>query len=84
MKGTIAELAEKVRKALPEFKDNRLFSGHLTIARVKANPEKLADNLQKLGGIEIGKQLVNEFKLKNSTLTREGPVYEDVRVFELK
>ncbi|MBI2583499.1 MAG: RNA 2',3'-cyclic phosphodiesterase [Candidatus Aenigmarchaeota archaeon] len=79
----LQELAGKVRNALSEYPDDHPFSAHLTIARVKHRPQRLGDNLQKLADVKIGKQLVSEFKLKKSTLTPQGPVYEDVKVFKL-
>jgi len=33
--------------------------------------------------VEVGEMLVNEIKLKHSTLTPKGPVYEDVYVKRL-
>lgn len=58
---------------------------HMTIARVKFIDDKddIAQFVRKNRGIEVGTFDVNEFKLKMSTLTREGPVYEDVRAFKL-
>lgn len=64
-------------------KDNR-FHPHLTLARVKFVKDK--ENFKKIfGNIKIEKREfeVNEFKLIKSTLTREGPIYEDLAVFKL-
>lgn len=58
---------------------------HLTIARVRSARDKaeLRDFIEKHRETKIGKMTVNEIKLKSSTLTRNGPVYEDVDVFRL-
>ncbi|MFH0949492.1 MAG: RNA 2',3'-cyclic phosphodiesterase [Candidatus Aenigmatarchaeota archaeon] len=59
---------------------------HLTIARVKSvsNKEALSAFLEKNKNIVIGPMIVNETKLKKSTLTSSGPIYEDLHAFKLK
>jgi 2'-5' RNA ligase len=85
-KGPLAELAAKIEEALKPLgfeRDERGFSSHLTIARVKQTPEKLAERVEKLKDTKIGKQLVDKFVLKQSTLTPGGPIYADVEVYRL-
>jgi 2'-5' RNA ligase len=56
---------------------------HLTLARVtkKINlAQFIADNRS----TAIGEMTVERIKLKKSDLTRKGPIYEDVEVFDLK
>lgn len=58
---------------------------HLTIARVKKINDKnmLIKKLRHLSEKEIGQMTVNQIKLKKSTLTPEGPIYEDLATFKL-
>jgi len=66
------------------FEPEVRFMSHLTIARVKKISNK-KDFIQKLSIIKIPKKRfeVKKFKLKKSNLTREGPVYEDIREYNL-
>ncbi len=59
--------------------------GHLTIARVK-NAGNKKEFLEKLKRIKIPKIkfVVDNFKLKSSVLKSEGPVYEDIEVYNLR
>jgi 2'-5' RNA ligase len=79
---SMQKLAQDIREALPEFKDDYEFKAHLTIARVKFVKDKkaLVEELKKLKP-KPEKFKVENFKLYKSTLTREGPVYEEVGVF---
>jgi len=75
----INDLQKEVESSLLDLfpKDNR-FHPHITFARVK-KPIKFEK-------IDISKKEfnVNSFKLIKSTLTPEGPVYEDIVEVELK
>jgi len=85
-KGPLAELAAKVDEALKTLgfeRDERGFSSHLTLARVKQTPEKLAERVEELKETKIGNQLIDRFVLKQSTLTPEGPIYADIEVYRL-
>jgi 2'-5' RNA ligase len=57
--------------------DNRGFSPHLTIARVRSglNKEALAKSVENMRDIEFGKMQVKTVLLKKSTLTPRGPIY---------
>ncbi|MDP8002913.1 MAG: RNA 2',3'-cyclic phosphodiesterase [Caldisphaera sp.] len=60
------------------------FTPHLTIARVKSYPTgELKEFLQNYLNYEIGLQNINSIKLKKSTLTRQGPIYEDIAEVKL-
>lgn len=65
------------------FPRNKKFSAHVTLARVKFvdDKKKFIENMK---NIEIEKKEfeVSEFKLKKSTLTKQGPIYEDLEVFK--
>lgn len=81
--GSVDILAGKVKEALPMYPDDYPFKAHLTVARVRSQPERLNDNLQRLADYYIGKQTVDRFVLKKSVLRKGGLVYEDVKIFRL-
>lgn len=61
------------------------FNPHLTIGRVKSGKKRkiLLDFLNEYKNVNIGEMEVNKIKLKSSDLTKKGPVYSDLEVFEL-
>ncbi|MBI2342632.1 MAG: RNA 2',3'-cyclic phosphodiesterase, partial [Deltaproteobacteria bacterium] len=65
-----------------EFPDDYEFSSHITLARAKYVSDK-KQFLQQLKRIKIEpiSFSVESFKLKKSTLTPKGPVYEDLEVY---
>ena len=67
------------------FKKEKNFISHLTIGRVKSpkNKKEIREAIEKLENIEIGQMTVSKIYLKKSTLTPQGPIYEDIKVFEL-
>ncbi|MGQ4833026.1 MAG: RNA 2',3'-cyclic phosphodiesterase [Candidatus Asgardarchaeia archaeon] len=84
----LVELAKQVDEALLKLnfpKEKRPFTPHLTICRIKTsrNKEALVKFLMSNQDIEIGSLLVNEFRLKKSTLTPKGPIYETLASFKL-
>lgn len=80
-------LQKRIEEVLQDlgFKPEQRFMGHLTIARVKRIHNK-KDFLEKLEKIKIPKIrfIAENFKLKSSTLNAEGPVYEEIRAYNLK
>jgi 2'-5' RNA ligase len=58
---------------------------HLTIGRMKSgkNRQFLLHFLYENENVNIGEMDVNEVKLKLSTLTKNGPVYNDLESFKL-
>ncbi len=64
------------------FKRERSYVPHLTVARAKGPVD--VHSLAKFKGTEFGNVDVREIKIKKSTLTPSGPVYEDVAVFGLE
>ena len=60
--------------------DNKGFSPHLTVARVRsaANKSALADYVSSLGETDFGRVPVNSVRLKRSTLTPKGPIYTTI------
>lgn len=83
----IRELHDKLDKEFTKLgfdRDNK-FSTHLTIGRMKSakNKDKVKATIEEFSDIEIGEMTVNRISLKKSTLKPSGPVYEDLKVFEL-
>ena len=67
------------------FKKEKNFISHLTIGRVKSpkNKKEIRETIEKLENIEIGQMSVSKICLKKSTLTPQGPIYENIKVFDL-
>jgi len=75
------------------FPLEKRFSAHVTICRVKMMTRAgsrtrdeiglMLKKIAELSDVEVGKMLVEEIKLKKSTLTPKGPIYEDVYVKRL-
>jgi len=65
------------------FKKDTRFHPHVTLARVKfvEDKQKFIKGLKEIN-IEKKSFQITEFKLIKSTLTGEGPVYEDLAVFQ--
>lgn len=67
------------------FEMEKRFMSHLTIARVKGlrNEKQFFNKLQKIKIPEMN-FLVKNFSLKKSKVTRNGPIYEDIEVYNLE
>jgi len=78
-------VASELDRALSKmgFQREKGIEPHLTIARVKGPIGNLPEIIRKLSDIEIGYIDVREVKLKKSTLTPKGPIYEDMHVVKL-
>ncbi len=79
----IVALQKQIDDALEkEFPKEKGFEPHLTLARVKLidDKERFKKQLQQVNVKSI-RFTVDSFKLKRSTLTREGAIYEDIAVF---
>lgn len=79
----ILNLQKNIDESLKKlFKKEKNFKAHLTLARVKyaSNKEEFIKKLKNLN-IENKKIEIDKFKLVKSTLTKEGPVYEDLETF---
>lgn len=68
------------------FKKEKTFTTHITIARVKGKQEKesLLKVVEQLKAYVGPKFKVDSIHLMKSTLTPEGPIYEELARFELK
>lgn len=78
----LAEFAEKISRALPEFPAEP-FSGHLTLARVSRKID-LRPFLQRYRDFRFGDFKANKFCLMMSELSPSGPKYSVVAEFPLK
>ena len=78
----LVELKKQIDSALPNFTDNHKFHAHLTIARIKFinNKQEFLEQFKKIKLNPISFKIEN-FKLYKSTLTPEGPIYEELEVF---
>jgi 2'-5' RNA ligase len=81
--GNFKALHDDVEHLLEPFKfekDEREFTAHATLARVKflkkEQKNEFINNVNELKDIEIGNIWVNRVLLKKSTLTPKGPIYE--------
>ncbi len=78
-------LQKQIDKVLQDlFKPELRFMGHITIARVRKVFDKkiLIDYLKKLKTAKI-KFDINKFFLKKSELFPEGPIYKDIKKYNL-
>ncbi|HJH31585.1 MAG TPA: RNA 2',3'-cyclic phosphodiesterase [Methanosarcinaceae archaeon] len=89
--GNFGELHDNVESVLKPFKfkkDKNTYTAHATLARVKYMPEKDKEAfLRVLGELKntgIGTFHVDAIKLKKSTLTPGGPIYETLHEVRLK
>ena len=74
----IREEIEGGLRALGIRPDDKEFHPHITLARVKGsrNIQTLIKILQEYEDYEVGVLRVSSIRLKKSTLTRQGPIYE--------
>ncbi|MEM2175107.1 MAG: RNA 2',3'-cyclic phosphodiesterase [Candidatus Micrarchaeia archaeon] len=80
--GKLEEISKIINEKLKKenFYFDERFSPHLTIGRVKEKIDITKINRE----IDFGEFTVKEIKLKKSTLTQEGPIYEDLVIKELE
>lgn len=81
-------LKEKIDEELTSLgmKHEKKFSAHITIGRVRSisDKETFYNKFKSLGkNLKNASFKVSEFVLKKSTLTPNGPIYENVHVFRL-
>lgn len=82
----LLSLQSAVEDALSAMFKKEKPTPHLTIARVRSGKyrDKIREFVEQHKDTEIGTMYMDRIKLKKSTLTRDGPIYEDVKIFELK
>jgi len=74
----LLNLIETALVPLGFAQEARRFTAHATIARVKSPDPSLFTILGQLKGRNYGNCIISGMKLKKSTLTPRGPVYEDL------
>lgn len=82
----VFDLQKEIDEALSDlFEPEQRFMSHITIARVKnvGDRKALFDYIKNMKNRKI-KFNVDKFSLKKSELSSEGPVYEDIEVYELE
>ena len=85
LNGKVFGLQKEIDEKLKDlFEKEERFMSHVTIARVKntADKKKLFEYLESINPSKISFK-VEKFYLKKSELTSEGPVYEDIKEYEL-
>jgi len=90
LEGNFEELFQSVESTLNTIgfeREARGFSPHVTLGRVgrpglETNRE-LRPKIAAHSGVDLGSFTVDRFYLKKSTLTRGGPIYEDLAGFAL-
>jgi len=66
-------------------RDDKGFSPHVTVARVKGgkNKDRLKDTIKNYEGFFFKTHKVTKLKLMKSTLTKKGPIYETLEEYYL-
>lgn len=82
-------LSQDVEEALEDFgvlEEEREFTPHITLARIKSpkNKDKLIELAEQNCNLRFGKMEVKYFTLFQSQLTKQGPIYTDLKTFMLK
>ena len=84
---TVKQLHDELDKEFVKlgFDKDRKFSTHLTIGRMKSAKGKnqVKSTIEEFRDVEIGEMTVDRIILKKSTLTPQGPIYDDIKIFEL-
>lgn len=90
LEGNFEGLYQEVESALAPFgfeREERGFSPHVTLGRVgRPGPEisrTLGERIAALADTDLGHYSVDRFYLKKSTLTRGGPIYDNLSEFLL-
>ena len=69
---------EDVLEPIGFARETRRFTPHATVARVRRPDQSLFTALDKLASRTYGSCIIAGFRLKKSTLTPQGPIYEDL------
>ncbi|ABL87749.1 2'-5' RNA ligase [Pyrobaculum islandicum DSM 4184] len=78
----LANIVRNLVDKYAEHREDREFSPHLTIGRIKSgrNIDKLREVIERYREAEFGVIEVDKVKLKKSVLTPRGPIYSDLFV----
>ena len=83
----LSQIARCLRREFPRHgfrREDKEFHPHITLARVKRYNSQLRQEITRLSTVDIGGLVVCSIKIKKSTLTPKGPIYEDLYVIELE
>jgi 2'-5' RNA ligase len=83
--GRIAKSIDESLSTMGFAKESRPFSPHITIARIKAPSglERAMGILKEFEEAQFGMYVVKDIRLKKSTLTPTGSIYEDLGLISL-
>jgi 2'-5' RNA ligase len=76
--GQVFQQIEDALFPLGFARETRRFTPHATVARVKSPDPSLFAAISQLNDRQYGSCMISGIKLKKSTLTPQGPVYEDL------
>jgi len=76
--GQVFQLIEEALFPLGFARETRRFTPHATVARVKYPDPSLFEAIGQLSDRKYGSCTISGLKLKKSTLTPQGPVYDDL------
>ena len=76
--GQVFKIIEDTLFPLGFARETRRFTPHATVARVKYPDPSLFAAIGQLSDRKYGSCMISGIKLKKSTLTPQGPVYEDL------
>jgi len=83
-KDKVTSLANKISADLERAgfrREERAFHPHITIARVKRQNSRLKKEITQYQNSVFGRMIINNIRLKKSTLTPQGPIY--TTIFEI-
>ncbi len=82
----LTTLADKVEKVLSPlgFTSDKPFKSHITVFRIKNKIGDISKEMEKFSTYEFGSQTITNFKLKQSVLTPQGPMYSDMEEIKAK
>jgi len=82
----IKEALDQVLAGFGYRSDNRVFSPHLTLGRIREmrDPESISEILSKYGNVIFQKETVDQVVLYESKLKPEGPEYFVLNKFNIK
>ncbi len=81
------EMAKELDRSLAKLgfkRETKGFEPHLTVARVKGYSGDLPEVIRRISDVDIGFIDVEEVRLKKSTLTPQGPIYETLHGIKLR
>jgi 2'-5' RNA ligase len=76
--GGLHDAIEEALAPLGIEREERAYTPHITIARVRTFDPSLLDAIGKVAAAEFGSFRAEGYVLKKSILTKQGPLYEDL------